>query len=145
MSVALSSSSTGNWPTFAPGANEDSIPSEGLTGELVDEQGIDSFDHSSNSAGQTIRLLHAVYGEAKPGEMVALMGSSGAGKSTLLDILAGRKTTGKISGQILFNGTERSETVMKKSAYVMQDNVHIGTNHQQRPPSFNIVLVNLNV
>jgi ABC-type multidrug transport system ATPase subunit len=36
--------------------------------------------------------------------MTALMGSSGAGKTTLLDVLAGRKTTGRISGDILING-----------------------------------------
>lgn len=78
------------------------------------------------STPDTVQLLHDVYGEACPGEMVALMGSSGAGKSTLLDILADRKTTGTISGQILFNGEERSEMVAKASAYVMQDNVHIG-------------------
>ena len=54
------------------------------------------------------------------------MGASGAGKSTLLDILADRKTTGEITGDILFNGAERSAAVMRSSAYVMQDNVHIG-------------------
>jgi ABC-type multidrug transport system ATPase subunit len=73
-----------------------------------------------------ISLLKGVSGRAHPGEMCALMGASGAGKSTLLDVLAGRKTTGEISGDILFNGSERSASVMRSSAYVMQDNVHIG-------------------
>lgn len=49
-----------------------------------------------------------------------------AGKSTLLDILAGRKTTGEISGSILFNGMPRNNAVSRGSAYVMQDNCHIG-------------------
>ena len=72
------------------------------------------------------QLLKGVSGRAHPGEMCALMGASGAGKSTLLDVLAGRKTTGEINGDILFNGSEVTPAVMRSSAYVMQDNVHIG-------------------
>lgn len=41
---------------------------------------------------------------AKPGMMIALMGTSGAGKTTLLDVLSQRKTVGKIEGEILVNG-----------------------------------------
>jgi ABC-type multidrug transport system fused ATPase/permease subunit len=74
-----------------------------------------------------ITLLNNVTGMVSPGEMCALMGASGAGKSTLLDVLAGRKTVGTISGDLLFNGAVRSPTVMKSVAYVMQDNVHIGS------------------
>ena len=72
------------------------------------------------------QLLKGVSGRAHPGEMCALMGASGAGKSTLLDVIAGRKTTGEINGDILFNGGEVTKSVMRSSAYVMQDNVHIG-------------------
>lgn len=39
--------------------------------------------------------------------MTALMGSSGAGKTTLLDVLAGRKTIGKMRGEILLNGFQK--------------------------------------
>mmetsp|Transcript_1087 Transcript_1087/g.1754 ORF Transcript_1087/g.1754 Transcript_1087/m.1754 type:complete len:1273 (+) Transcript_1087:64-3882(+) len=72
------------------------------------------------------QLLKGVSGRAHPGEMCALMGASGAGKSTLLDVLAYRKTTGEIGGDILFNGAEVTTAIMRSSAYVMQDNVHIG-------------------
>lgn len=72
------------------------------------------------------QLLRGVSGRAHPGEMCALMGASGAGKSTLLDVLADRKTTGEISGDILFNGAPRNPLVMRSTAYVMQDNHHIG-------------------
>lgn len=41
--------------------------------------------------------------------MTALMGSSGAGKTTLLDVLAGRKTTGRILGDILANGYPKEQ------------------------------------
>ena len=55
-----------------------------------------------------------------------LMGASGAGKSTLLDILTNRKTVGTIEGHVLFNRTQRTPCITKNTAYVMQDNVHIG-------------------
>jgi ABC-type lipoprotein export system ATPase subunit len=74
-----------------------------------------------------IKILKDVSGRILPGEMCALMGGSGCGKSTLLDVIAGRKTQGTITGDILFDGTERNATVMRASAYVMQDNVHYPT------------------
>ena len=49
-------------------------------------------------------LLNHCFGYAKPAMMTALMGASGAGKSTLLDVLAGKKTGGTITGDILVNG-----------------------------------------
>ncbi|KAE9063536.1 hypothetical protein PF007_g29517 [Phytophthora fragariae] len=44
----------------------------------------------------TIDLLKGISGYALPGTITALMGSSGAGKTTLMDVIAGRKTGGKI-------------------------------------------------
>ena len=41
--------------------------------------------------------------------MTALMGPSGAGKTTLLDVLAGRKTGGKIDGAIKLNGKLKAD------------------------------------
>ena len=55
------------------------------------------------------------------------MGPSGAGKSTLLDLLAERKRTGMWCGDILFNQCPRSKWFNRESAYVLQDDVHIGT------------------
>ena len=52
----------------------------------------------------------------------------GSGKTTLLDILAGRKTSGKISGEILFNdGLERSTEIMKSISYVTSENILYST------------------
>jgi hypothetical protein len=73
----------------------------------------------------TKHILKGISGRVHPGEMCALMGASGAGKSTLLDVIAARKSKGEISGQILFNGEERSIGIMRQTAYVMQDTVHI--------------------
>jgi hypothetical protein len=46
--------------------------------------------------------------------------SPNSGKSTLLDLLADRKTVGRVGGEILFNGLPRSSAVDKSTAYVMQ-------------------------
>ncbi|KAJ1991185.1 hypothetical protein H4R33_001471 [Dimargaris cristalligena] len=69
-------------------------------------------------------LLNNVSGNVAPGEMVAIMGSSGAGKSTLLNALAGRLKTGKLKGQVLYNGAKRNPRLFKKqAAYVEQDDL----------------------
>jgi ABC-type multidrug transport system ATPase subunit len=50
-------------------------------------------------------LLRGLTGCARPGTLTALMGASGAGKTTLLDVLAFRKTVGKVGGAIFLNAT----------------------------------------
>lgn len=53
--------------------------------------------------------------------MAALMGPSGSGKSTLLDILAGRKTVGKISGEIKIGGETPTRRFLRRyTGYVEQ-------------------------
>lgn len=66
------------------------------------------------SQGETVRLLHGVNGFLEPGKMTCLMGPSGSGKTTLLDILAGRKTTGTISGKLLYGGEVASKTFLRR-------------------------------
>eukprot|EP00611_Tribonema_gayanum_P021132 TRINITY_DN4007_c0_g1_i3.p1 TRINITY_DN4007_c0_g1~~TRINITY_DN4007_c0_g1_i3.p1 ORF type:complete len:291 (-),score=76.49 TRINITY_DN4007_c0_g1_i3:77-949(-) len=70
-------------------------------------------------------LLHDVSFEARPGEMVAVMGASGAGKSTLLDLIAGRKQEGFVAGTIAFNGEPLTNQIRRCSAYVEQNDVHL--------------------
>lgn len=94
---------------------------------------------------QRLELLHGVSGVVKPGEMLAIIGGSGndfvllvcglftvcqkkkgAGKTTLLDILAGRKSTGEITGEIMFNGTsgkELKDLLKRITGYVTQEDV----------------------
>eukprot|EP00668_Euglena_longa_P009416 GGOE01011361.1.p1 GENE.GGOE01011361.1~~GGOE01011361.1.p1 ORF type:complete len:1164 (-),score=480.99 GGOE01011361.1:341-3751(-) len=72
-----------------------------------------------------LRLLNEVSGFAKPGTMTALMGSSGAGKTTLLDVLAGRKNTGLVVGDILLNGQKADPVTFSRFAgYVEQMDIH---------------------
>jgi ABC-type multidrug transport system ATPase subunit/ABC-type multidrug transport system permease subunit len=74
---------------------------------------------------ETIDLLQGVTGFAAPGTMTALMGSSGAGKTTLMDVIAGRKTGGKIRGQILFNGHPASRLAVRRcTGYCEQMDIH---------------------
>ena len=69
------------------------------------------------------RILAEAYGEARPGELVAIMGPSGCGKSSLLNALSGRFVSGKVFGRILANGEERKVSSWRDTlAYVEQIN-----------------------
>ncbi|KDO29394.1 hypothetical protein SPRG_05931 [Saprolegnia parasitica CBS 223.65] len=72
-----------------------------------------------------LKLLKGVNGYALPGTITALMGSSGAGKTTLMDVIAGRKTGGKIEGKILLNGYEATDLAIRRSTgYCEQMDIH---------------------
>lgn len=72
-------------------------------------------------SGDEVDLLKGVNGFFEPGTVTALMGSSGAGKTTLLDVLAGRKNTGVIKGQMYHNGIPKVDNYFRKiMGYVEQ-------------------------
>ncbi|OWZ19517.1 Pleiotropic drug resistance protein transporter [Phytophthora megakarya] len=74
---------------------------------------------------ESLNLLKGITGFALPGSITALMGSSGAGKTTLMDVIAGRKTGGKITGKILLNGYEANDLAIRRSTgYCEQMDVH---------------------
>uniref|UniRef100_H3H1R1 ABC transporter domain-containing protein n=1 Tax=Phytophthora ramorum TaxID=164328 RepID=H3H1R1_PHYRM len=74
---------------------------------------------------EDIDLLKGVSGFAVPGSITALMGSSGAGKTTLMDVIAGRKTGGRIRGEILLNGHPATELAIRRSTgYCEQMDIH---------------------
>uniref|UniRef100_K3X547 ABC transporter domain-containing protein n=1 Tax=Globisporangium ultimum (strain ATCC 200006 / CBS 805.95 / DAOM BR144) TaxID=431595 RepID=K3X547_GLOUD len=74
---------------------------------------------------ESIDLLQGVTGYAAPGTMTALMGSSGAGKTTLMDVIAGRKTGGKIRGDILLNGHRATKLAIRRcTGYCEQMDIH---------------------
>ena len=75
----------------------------------------------------TKHLLKGINGFSKPGTLTALMGSSGAGKTTLMDVIAGRKTMGKITGDILVNGRPKdTKSFNNLTGYVEQQDLHMG-------------------
>lgn len=66
-------------------------------------------DPAHPKSGRELHLLDGVFGVFHPKTMTALMGSSGAGKTTLMDVLASRKTTGRVAGCVLVNGQPKEE------------------------------------
>ncbi|WVZ69774.1 hypothetical protein U9M48_018509 [Paspalum notatum var. saurae] len=72
-----------------------------------------------------LELLKGVSGSFRPGVLTALMGVSGAGKTTLMDVLAGRKTSGYIEGNISISGyPKKQETFARVSGYCEQNDIH---------------------
>jgi len=70
---------------------------------------------------QDIQILSDVTGYFAPGTMTATMGPSGAGKTTFLDIVTGRKTKGKVTGTLLYDGKVATKEYLKNyTAYVEQ-------------------------
>ncbi|KAL4146168.1 hypothetical protein PRNP1_012038 [Phytophthora ramorum] len=59
-------------------------------------------------SGEEKQLLRGITAHFEPGRMVALMGATGAGKTTLMDVIAGRKTGGRIVGDIIVNGEQKN-------------------------------------
>ncbi|XP_017284377.1 broad substrate specificity ATP-binding cassette transporter ABCG2b isoform X1 [Kryptolebias marmoratus] len=72
-------------------------------------------------------ILKDVSGIMKPG-MNAIMGPTGSGKTSLLDVIAGRKDpAGLRQGQVLVNGRAVTSDLRLSSAYVVQDDILMGT------------------
>ncbi|GER44599.1 ABC transporter G family member 2 [Striga asiatica] len=69
-------------------------------------------------------ILDDISGEARDGEILAVMGASGSGKSTLIDALANRMAKGSLKGSVTLNGEHLESSLLKLiSAYVMQDDL----------------------
>jgi ABC-type multidrug transport system ATPase subunit len=78
------------------------------------------YDVKASTTGEELRLLHDVNGYFKAGQMTCLMGSSGAGKTTLMDVIALRKDSGTVSGDIRVNGfPQDSLTFRRCTGYVL--------------------------
>ncbi|GLT88466.1 hypothetical protein SLE2022_064910 [Rubroshorea leprosula] len=76
-------------------------------------------------AEKKLQLLSNITGALRPGVLTALMGVSGAGKTTLLDVLAGRKTSGYIEGEIKIGGYPKvQDTFARISGYCEQTDIH---------------------
>ncbi|XBI79072.1 hypothetical protein VPH35_088633 [Triticum aestivum] len=78
----------------------------------------------SPSPSTTRALLDGISGEAREGELFAVMGASGSGKSTLVDALAGRIERESLHGTVTLNGEPlHGRRLRAISAYVMQDDL----------------------
>lgn len=71
------------------------------------------------------QLLRGITAHFEPGRMVALMGATGAGKTTLMDVIAGRKTGGRVVGDIIVNGELKDPAYFSRiTAYCEQMDIH---------------------
>ncbi|CAJ0943260.1 unnamed protein product, partial [Mesorhabditis belari] len=89
--------------------------------------GPSSSSKAENGAKQ--KLLDNVFGVARPGEVLAIIGSSGAGKTTLLNALSQTDIRQlRLQGQIKVNNLQVDHEYMRKiSAYVQQQDLFIGS------------------
>ena len=74
-------------------------------------------------------ILHAVSGEAVPGEILACMGPSGSGKTSLMNVLSGRASYQEgvlsVNGHVM-NKASALKRIMSKVAYVKQADIFFG-------------------
>ena len=78
----------------------------------------------ASTSKESITLLNGVDGYILPGKMTALMGSSGAGKTTLMEVLALRKNSGEIEGEIRVNGHPQEKNCFRRcTGFVQQFDV----------------------
>ncbi|KAJ4744866.1 ABC transporter G family member 2 [Rhynchospora pubera] len=85
----------------------------------------DSSESGPTTMDSTKTILDSVSGEAREGEILAILGPSGSGKSTLIDALANRIARKSLDGLISLNGEkiDIEEKLKAISAYVMQDDL----------------------
>ncbi|KAJ6872781.1 ABC transporter G family member 20 [Populus alba x Populus x berolinensis] len=80
--------------------------------------------HGSSETASMKVLLNDISGEAREGEIMAVLGASGSGKSTLIDALADRIAKESLKGSVTLNGEVLESRLLKViSAYVMQDDL----------------------
>ncbi|KAI9029130.1 ABC-2 type transporter-domain-containing protein [Hyaloraphidium curvatum] len=79
--------------------------------------------HVAISRGTERQLLDSISGRVVPGRLLALMGFTGAGKTTLQDVLARRKTDGRIEGTVLVDDRAQDDSFKRIAAYAEQSDV----------------------
>ena len=81
------------------------------------------FTDITVSTGEKV-LIQNVYGDVKPGEVMAIMGPSGAGKTTLMSLLAGRAKKHELKltkGRVTVNNNELDKGIRRNIGYVPQE------------------------
>lgn len=101
------------------------LPSRWPSNRLASLDAPASSATAASATRNTKTLLDGISGEAREGELFAVMGASGSGKSTLLDALAGRIARDSLrGGGATLNGEPlQGRRLRAISAYVMQDDL----------------------
>lgn len=96
----------------------DAIDASGITGDIT-------FDGVGFSYPDGTQVLHDIAFEAKPGQVVALVGLTGAGKTTLVSLIPRFYTA--TTGRVLIDGVDvqryRVRSLRERIAIVLQDPV----------------------
>ena len=109
------------------GASESPTP-KGSANDNGVAVSIESINYSvSSKKKDKIVILDGITASFAPGKMTALMGPSGCGKTTLLDVVAGRKNSGTITGDIKYGGVSPKKEALKHCVgYVEQFDTLVG-------------------
>jgi ABC-type glutathione transport system ATPase component len=97
-----------------------------IAGAKMDDMNNNNMN-SSPKIGDVKVILNQISGEAKPGQILALMGPSGSGKTSLLDVLSSRSAYDE--GTIYLNGASmtdnpgRMKSLKRKIAYIKQKDI----------------------
>jgi len=123
----LLSYSKGNACILQPSSSELSAPAYGAPSSLDSKGDTDGGERGGGEGGGGEGGGGdggAVAGSSARGGLWCLIGPSGAGKSTLLGILAGRKTNGRVGGQVTLGGAPLTASARRRClGYVTQDDV----------------------
>jgi ATP-binding cassette subfamily G (WHITE) protein 2 (SNQ2) len=130
-------------PTGTKASEETQAESDDAFEKIGDGRSVFTFKHINYTVpyGSGRRqLLNNVSGYAKPGNMVALMGSSGAGKTTLLNTLTQRHKVGVVSGDMLVNGRRLGEEFQRVTGFCEQRDIHEGSSTIREALEFSALL-----
>lgn len=89
-------------------------------------RGVSAFVQKGAKKDGLEQILFDACGEARPGEILAVMGPSGAGKTTLLNLLADRPAlgdNGKSEGTFCINGLPLPQGWKRSIGYSMQKDI----------------------
>ncbi|KAI7810530.1 broad substrate specificity ATP-binding cassette transporter ABCG2b [Triplophysa rosa] len=116
---------------FPPGESDDTVVHVKVPGPTLTFQNIHYCVRENRGLfrkrGPKKDILRNVSGIMRTG-LNAIMGATGSGKTSLLDVIAGRKDPrGLRSGQVLVDNMVVTSELRLTSAYVVQDDVLMGT------------------
>uniref|UniRef100_T1KD81 ABC transporter domain-containing protein n=1 Tax=Tetranychus urticae TaxID=32264 RepID=T1KD81_TETUR len=99
---------------------------------------------------EPVHIIKKVSGQAKPGNLLAILGASGAGKTTLLNVLTGHNSNRlAIEGQVSLNNEPITiERLSSCSSYVQQEDLFFGVLTVREHLRFQLKLrspINMNV